>query len=142
MGGMSAHFTVRADPAKDLVRIKLSGFFTETDICAFFEARAVEHARLTCGPNQHLTLTDLTEMKVQAQDVVGAFRNLLSDPAYRSRRLAFIVNKTLARSQLMRALDGRVARCFEDPVAAEYWVLSSDRPVSPPDPLTVRPMQF
>ncbi len=127
---MSAHFTVRAEPARDLIRIVMAGFFTEADIAAFHAARGIEHARLTCGPNQHLTLNDLTGMKVQAQDIVAAFRSLLADPAHRSRRLAFVVSPTLARSQLMRALDGRAARCFEDIVTAERWLFAADVEVS------------
>ncbi len=126
---MAAHFTVRAEPSRDLIRITMSGFFAPDDIQAFFDARAAEHRRLTCGPNQHLTLNDLTGMKVQAQDVVGAFQSLLADPAYRSRKLAFVVDRTLARSQLMRALNGRDAKCFENRVTAEQWLFAHD-PVS------------
>ena len=123
---MTAQFTVRAEPARDLIRISMAGFFTPADIQAFYEARAAEHAKLTCGPNQHLTLNDLTQMKVQSQDVVAGFQSLLADPAYRSRRLAFVVSRTLARSQLMRALSGRDARCFEDAATAETWLLAAD----------------
>lgn len=123
---MSAHFTVEADPQRDLIKISMSGFFTPVDIQAFFDARAVEHAKLTCGPNQHLTINDLTQMKVQAQHVVGGFQTLLADPAYRSRRLAFVVSRTLARSQLMRALNGRDAKCFENRVDAEKWLFAPE----------------
>jgi hypothetical protein len=123
---MAAHFTVRAEPSRDLIRITMSGFFNPDDIQAFCDARAAEHARLTCGPNQHVTLNDLRAMKVQAQDVVAAFQNLLADPAYRSRKLAFIVDRTLARSQLMRALNGRTAKCFENRVDAEQWLFAHD----------------
>ena len=123
---MAAHFTVRAEPSRDLIRITMSGFFSPDDIQAFRDARAVEHARLTCGPNQHVTLNDVSAMKVQAQDVVAAFQNLLADPAYRSRKLAFVVDRTLARSQLMRALKGRSAKCFENRVEAEQWLFAHD----------------
>jgi len=123
---MAAQFTVRAEPSRDLIRITMSGFFSPDDIQAFCTARAAEHARLTCGPNQHVTLNDLRAMKVQAQDVVAAFQDLLADPAYRSRKLAFVVDRTLARSQLMRALNGRTARCFENRVEAEQWLLAHD----------------
>ena len=123
---MAAHFTVRAEPSRDLVRITMSGFFTPADIQAFREVRAAEHARLSCGPNQHLTLTDVRQMKVQSQDIVCRFLLVIADPAYRSRKLAFVVDRTLARSQLMRALNGRSAKCFEDLVAAERWLLAHD----------------
>jgi hypothetical protein len=123
---MAAQFTVRAEPSRDLIRIAMSGFFNPDDIQAFCDARAAQHARLTCGPNQHVTLADLRAMKVQAQDVVAAFQNMLADPAYRSRKLAFVVDRTLARSQLMRALNGRTAKCFENRVAAEQWLFAHD----------------
>lgn len=120
---MPANFTVKADPARDLIMISMSGFFGVGDIQAFFDKRAAEHARLRCGSNQHLTINDLTAMKVQPQETVAAFQSLLADPVYRSRRLAFVVSRTLARSQLMRALDGRAARCFEDRAEAIVWLL-------------------
>ena len=123
---MTAQFTVQAEPARDLIRISMAGFFTPDDIQAFYAARAAEHAKLTCGPNRHFTINDLRQMKVQSQEVVAGFMALLADPAYRSRRLAFVVSRTLARSQLMRALSGRDARCFEDAATAEKWLLAAD----------------
>lgn len=101
----------------------MSGFFTLEDIDAFLAARRRAHAELACGPNEHLTLNDLREMKIQSSESVAAFREMLAAPEYRSRRLALVVASTLAQSQLMRALDGREARCFDDPAAAEAWLL-------------------
>lgn len=121
---MPAEFTIDVEPARDLVRIRMGGFFTAEDIDTFLVARAEAHRRLVCAPNQHLTLNDLREMKIQSQDSVEAFRAMLADPAYRSRRLAFVIGATLARTQLERALDRRVARCFDDPWPAEAWLLS------------------
>ncbi len=123
---MAAHFTVRAEPSRDLVRITLSGFFTRLEFDAFNEARAAEHARLTCGRNQHVTLGDLSGIKVQSQDMVSAFQSLLADPAFRSRKLAFVVHRSLARGQLMRALNGRSAKCFDNRIAAESWLFAND----------------
>jgi len=132
---MSATFHVEADPTRDLVRIRLSGFFTQDDIHAFLEARRAAHARLLCGPNRHLTINDVTGMKIQSQDIVVAFRDMLSAPEYQSRRLAFVVGPTLARSQLMRTLVNRTARCFEDAASAEAWLFSveeeDDIPAAP-----------
>lgn len=127
---MAAHFTVRAEPSRDLIRITLSGFFTRLEFDAFDQARATEHARLTCGRNQHVTLGDLSGIKVQSQDMVGAFQTLLADPTFRSRKLAFVVDRSLARSQLMRALNGRSARCFDNRIAAERWLFAHDTEVA------------
>ena len=104
----------------------MGGLFTLPDIEAFRRDRQEAHAQLGCAPNQHLTINDLRGMKIQLQDVVAAFRSLLAEPEYRSRRLAFVAGPTLARSQLMRALSGRDARCFEDMAHAEAWLLVAD----------------
>jgi hypothetical protein len=120
---MSAAYSITAEPEHDLIRIRMSGFFTREDVTGFLAARREAHALLTCGANQHLTLNDIREMKIQAQDIVDAFRDLLADPECHSRRLAFIVSPTLARTQLVRAMAMRDARCFEDAAEAEAWLL-------------------
>lgn len=119
---MSARFHFEVDPARDLVRITMSGFYTARDIEAFLAARAAAHAKLECGHNQHLTLNDVRGMKIQSQDSVQAFQRMLADPAYRSRRLAFVVDQTLALFQLERALANRDARCFATVEQAEAWL--------------------
>jgi hypothetical protein len=121
---MSAEYSIQVDPSRDLVRIRMSGFFTPADVEGFVVARAEAHRALTCRRNAHLTLNDIREMKIQSQEIVDAFRAMLAAPDYRSRRLAFIVSSTLARSQLGRALANRHAQCFEDPAEAERWLLS------------------
>ena len=129
---MNASFSFQTDPALDLVRIQMSGLFTSDDIAAFLEARRRAHAELRCGPNQHLTLNDVRGMKIQLQDAVSDFRLMLSDPAYRSRRLAFVASQTLARSQLMRALaDREDARCFDSVEEAEAWLLGDESAAIP-----------
>jgi hypothetical protein len=123
---MSANYSIEADPARNLVRIRMSGFFNDDDIRGFLEARRVAHAQLTCARNAHVTINDIRDMKIQSQEIVDAFREMLAAPDYRSRRLAFIVSPTLARTQLMRAVAGRNARCFEDSWAAESWLFAKE----------------
>ncbi len=123
---MSAEYVVQAEPSRDLIRIRMAGFFTDEDIKGFLEARRVAHAQLNCGPNQHVTLNDVREMKIQSQNVVDAFREMLADPAYRSRRLAFVAGPTLTRTQLMRAVGSRDVRCFESIWTAEAWLCAKD----------------
>jgi hypothetical protein len=119
---MSASFSFHVDPERDLVRIRMGGLFTPADIARFLDARRVAHGRLRCGPNRHLTINDLREMKIQPQETVASFGALLAAPEYRSRRLAFVIGRTLARSQLSRALASRDARCFESVAEAEAWL--------------------
>jgi hypothetical protein len=121
---MSAGFSFQVDPSRHLVRIRMGGFFTLDDIGAFLAARHEAHKQLTCARNQHVTLNDIRDMKIQSQEIVDAFRAMLAAPDYRSRRLAFIVSPTLARTQVMRALDRREAQCFEDTWRAEAWLFA------------------
>ena len=121
---MDAHYTFEIDRARSLVRITMSGLFTLADIDAFLGDREKAHSELGCAPNRHLTLNDLRGMKIQHQEVVTAFRDMLAAPEQRSRRLAFVAGPTLAKSQLMRALSGRDARCFEDVASAEAWLFA------------------
>ncbi|MBR0551119.1 hypothetical protein [Stakelama marina] len=124
---MSADFEIVAEPERDLVRITMCGLFTTQDIASFIVAREAAHAKLRCGPNRHLTLNDIREMKIQPQDSVAAFRQVLGDARYHSRRLAFVAARTLARSQLMRTLEGRDnVRAFESVTSAEAWLFAED----------------
>ena len=124
---MDGQFTFSVDRATSLVRIKMAGLFTRADVAAFVEARRRAHSTLGCGPNRHLTLNDVRQMKIQTQEIVAEFRLMLSDPAFRSRRLAFVAAPTLARGQLLRALQDRDARCFETIEAAEAWLFAEAR---------------
>ena len=124
---MNANFSFEIDRSRDLVRIRMAGLFTAPDIAAFLDARRRAHAELGCAPNRHLTLNDFRGMKIQTQDMVAEFRLMLSDPAFRSRRLAFVAAPTLARGQLLRALQDRDARCFETIEAAEAWLFAGER---------------
>ncbi|WP_431469449.1 STAS/SEC14 domain-containing protein [Sphingosinithalassobacter sp. LHW66-3] len=122
---MSAHFEIDVDVPRSLVRIVMAGFFEPADLARFVEARRAAHARLLCGRNQHLTMNDLRGMKIQSQEMVDAFRAMLADPAYRSRRLAFVTGPTLARMQLERAVHGRSdVACFSTPDAAQAWLFA------------------
>ena len=126
MAAMRAEFTFEVEPDRDLVRIRMGGFFRQADIAAFVEARRVAHQQLRCAPNQHVTINDIRRMDIQSHDIVDAFQEMLAAPDYRSRKLAFVVANTLARSQAIRALERREARWFEDPIRAEAWLFAPD----------------
>lgn len=119
--------SIVADPTCDLVRITLAGFFDDHAIAEFLRLREREHARLRCGPNQHLTLTDVRGLAIQTQDMVARWGAVLAAPEYRSRRLGFVTASTLARMQLQRAIGSRDAQVFTDLAEAEAWVLSAGR---------------
>ncbi|GAA0635431.1 MAG: hypothetical protein A2792_11720 [Sphingomonadales bacterium RIFCSPHIGHO2_01_FULL_65_20] len=123
---MGAIFRITADPSTNMVRQYLAGFFEAVDVERFVAARNAAHERLTCGPNEHVTLVDVRDMKIQPQEIVQAFGAVLAGPRYRSRKLAFVFSQSLARMQLMRASQGRDARMFTDIKEAEAWLLAED----------------
>ena len=123
---MAPEFQIDVDVARNLVRTRLAGLFDDATLRAFLAARRAAFARLRCGPNQQLSLTDVRDMAIQTKEIVTRWSAVLGDPAYRSQRLAFIVASTLVRTQLTRAIGNRDARCYTDPVEAERWVLHGD----------------
>jgi len=129
---MNGNFTFELDRPRGLVRIAMGGLFTPECVARFLAARHAAHAALGCARNQHLTLNDVRAMKIQPQETVATFHALLADPAYRSRRLAFVAGPTLVRSQLMRALAGRHSRCFGTVAEAEAWLFEEAAAAAPP----------
>ncbi|MFM9828842.1 MAG: hypothetical protein ACKVOB_08885 [Sphingomonas sp.] len=123
---MTPSYSFDVDVRRSLVRITLGGFFTQSDIEGFLAARAKAHTELRCGPNEHLTLTDVRGMKIQMQEMVGAWGQVLAAPDYRSRRLAFVQGNSLTRLQLRRAAASRDVRYFDDIGKAEAWLLRAD----------------
>lgn len=129
---MKDKFSFEADCAHGLVRITMSGLFTLHDVRDFYEARRKAHGELGLPKNEHLTLNDVRDLKILPQETLAAFCDMLADPDYHSRRLAFVVGPTLVRGQVVRALDGRTnARCFSDVEEAEAWLLDEAPAVQP-----------
>lgn len=117
---------VEVDPVNNVVRHRLAGFFAPEDVERYVAARNAAHGQLTCGPNQHVTLVDVRDMKIQQQDIVQAFGGVLADPRHRSRKLAFVFSMSLARMQLLRATASRSAQYFTSIEEAEAWLMADD----------------
>ncbi|KQN89780.1 hypothetical protein ASE95_16485 [Sphingomonas sp. Leaf231] len=122
---MTPRMSFDVEPARDLVRITLTGFFTPDDVARFVAARDAAHAQLRCAPNAHATLVDMRAMQIQSQATVEAFQRVLGDPRMASRRLAFVVARSLARLQIKRAAAEREASFFTAIEDAEAWVLAA-----------------
>ena len=119
---MPARYSFQIDPRRNLVRMELHGFFSPDEIAAFDHDRRVAYRQLRCGPNDHVTLVDMRGTHIQSQEAVQHFQRLLSLPDVPSRKIAFLVARSLARLQIKRAAGEREADFFEDPVAAEEWL--------------------
>ena len=118
---MDAKFNFITDVGHNLVRVKMAGFFSDEDVRRFAADYRSQLTQLS-APG-HLTLVNITEMKIQPQSVVGAFSSLLASPDVRSRRLAFVCSSTLARLQAQRLTDREGVRFFENDYEAEGWLV-------------------
>ena len=123
---MDGNFSIDVDPARDLVRIEVGGFFTSSDLVRFADAWRAALVRLRCPRNQQLTLVDTRAALICSQEMVDRWSALAADPTFSSRRLAFIVAPTLVRKQLQRATAEIAAREFTDESEAEIWLFSQE----------------
>ena len=120
---MSSAFRLSADPRRNLLVIELSGFFEEADVSRFAAEKQAAHRELACRPNEHVTMVDVTDCKIQGQAVVGAFAAMIADQRYKGRKLAFVTGSSLAKMQVRRLIEGKAeARCFDNRNVAEAWL--------------------
>ena len=127
---MTASHHVTAEPHRHLLRVTLGGFFGPHDLAALDMDRRAAHAALRCGPNEHVTLVDVRDLKIQAQDMVLAFRAMITAPATRPRRLAFVVGGSMVRMQIRRLVTSADIGCFGDLPTAEAWLLGRSAPLA------------
>lgn len=121
----ASHFGVQAH-LPNMLHVEVGGFFVDDKIEALRLTLAATLRTLTCKPNQHVTLCDIRAMKIQAQDAVSAFSDLVNDPGLRSRRLAFVTATSLARVQARRLTDRPGVGFFADAATAKAWLFEAD----------------
>ncbi len=121
---MSANFSITLKLQHALVHVEMGGFFSEADVALFAADMISKIHALDCAPNEHLTLCDISAMKIQSQDSVTAFAQFVGHPQVRSRKLAVVTGATLARQQAIRLTDRPGVRFFRDVPSAEAWLLS------------------
>lgn len=120
---MAYSFEFIADARRGIVHIHLSGFFSEDAVHSIAAGMAGTLKQLSCGPNNHMTLVDVTGCQIQSQQIITAFQRLVADPTFRSRRLAFVTGSSLIKMQLRRLInDPSYAPVFGDHGSAESWL--------------------
>lgn len=119
---MTPSFAIMIQPRRNLMRVTLKGFFALSDVAALDVERRVALIKLGCLPNDHVTMVDVSDCKLQSQEVVQAFQTMLGEPRYRSRRLAFVTGSSLVRMQVRRIMNSDTAHFFETAVEAQLWL--------------------
>jgi hypothetical protein len=118
-------FFISADPEKCFTYVILEGFLEPDEIADFAEKFKKAKASLLKGPQHHLTLIDIVAFKIQSQMVAEGFAAMMSDPAIRSQRLAFVAGDSPVRLQLRRMLHEN-SQIFPDRSSAEDWLFGQD----------------
>ena len=123
---MAASYTIDVEPW-GFLRFTLEGFFDSDVFARFARDRQAAFTKLSCAPNAHLTLVDLTHCQLQSQTITAAFQAIMADGATRSRRMAFIFGDSPTRMQIRRILaDREDVGLFADEASALAWLKSPE----------------
>jgi hypothetical protein len=115
-------YTIDADNEACLLRLVMGGFFKQALIGRLAAEVRAAVSQMRCELNEHTTLCDIKAMKIQSQEMVLAFQQLVGSAAIKSRRLAFVTGSTLARLQAQRLTDRPDVAFFKDTEEAETWL--------------------
>ena len=119
---MTGHYRIDVEPW-GFLRFTFVGFFDLKTFERFVTEREQAFALLTCAPNAHLTLVDVSECVLQPQVLAAGFQKLMAQTDKRSRRMAFVFGKSPARMQVRRILADRDdIGFFTDESAAMRWL--------------------
>ncbi|MEG3086624.1 hypothetical protein [Sphingomonas sp. PB4P5] len=123
-GKVTDKYSISVDRLAAFVRIKLGGFFALEDVQEFAAAQRRAYETLASAKGRHVTLCDVSACKIQPQEVVEAFRGLLTDRSLMSARMAFVTGASPAKMQIRRLIARDTCRFFEDEVSAERWLVA------------------
>jgi len=122
-------FTIRIWPQRRFVETVMRGFWTPEDRRRFdAELRALLPVlpAAGCPIRERVTLYDLTDFQVQAQEIIGGLMEMAADPAIESKRVAIVVLSGLLKLQARRVHEKYAF--FETREAAMAWLTQA--PVS------------
>jgi hypothetical protein len=122
---MTAEFSIAPDRMRGLLHVTMGGFFTPDDVAAFRNELEIKLQLLRCSPNAHVMLCDVRCMKIQPQEIVSTFAQIVGNPRYRSRRLAFVTGSSLSRLQARRLTDRDGVSFFQHIELAEQWLFQT-----------------
>ena len=114
---MTRAISLSVDPDHRLLRFRLAGFLTVEDARNVSAQKLKAITDLGGDPTDHVSLVDVSQCTIQAQDVAALFTQIIANPQYRARRAAFLVHPTsLSKMQVRRMLQGSggSARLFEN----------------------------
>lgn len=123
-------YEVRVDRERLLIDVTMSGFFSAEDAGWAGEQVRAAVQSLGAAAGRHVTLYDLTRMKVMNAEGLESVRTAILNPAVRpiwARRIAYVAVEALQRMQVRRMMALREGTAlFSDRQAALDWLLRKD----------------
>lgn len=119
---MAGYHTIQLVPERALIRLTMGGFYEPEEALALARHMAAAVSELGAPRNAHLTLADIRDMAIQSQDAVAAFMQVVGAEDIRSRKLAFVVARSLSRMQARRLTSRPDVEFFDDMPSAEAWL--------------------
>lgn len=119
-----ATWSVTIEPNQKLLRLAITGSFSGADVLAFRQDVAGAIAKLLSylHGDDHVSICDARGAQIQAKEATAAFSGMLSHPAARSRKLAYVVDSALAQMQIRRLTGRSDVRFFHTVEDAEAWI--------------------
>ena len=122
---MEPWFEISVNEHRHLLKIAMGGYYDMASVKAFAVARMRAHQRLRSAPNAHVAMVDTSACKIQTQEVLAKFAEVMTDSRYRPRRLGFVAAGPIALMQVCRLASKMPnTRVFEDADSAVAWLLA------------------
>lgn len=123
---MTRPYQIERYPARDLLVLRLFGFWDERTVAVFIADVNAAVASLPCGAGNHRVITDLTEFAVQSQAVSNLIVTYIRTAEPRAARAAWIGGQGLQFMQARRTVHGTGARLFSDIAEARRWIAGDE----------------
>jgi hypothetical protein len=123
--GEALMYEIETNHPKRLIYLRMGGVLSVEESHAI--AAAKEAAVESLGPPYvHSTLVDVTDLRLQTQEVFGIFTNFVANTKHKSRKIAIVAGEGTARMQFRRVAERaplrQDMRFFTDEDEARDWL--------------------
>lgn len=109
-----------------IITLRMGGVMSIEEAHACAAAKEAEVDRLGPPYDDHSTLVDVRELRVQPQDILAIFTNFVAATRHKSRRIAIVGGEGTARMQFRRIAESAPLRAgmrfFTDIGEARAWL--------------------
>ena len=114
-----------------IIFLRMSGVMSLDEAHACAAAKEAEVARLGPPYDDHSSLVDIRDLRIQSQEVLGVFTTFVANTKHKSRRIAIVGGEGTARMQFRRLAEIAPLRddmrFFTDAKEARDWLGENKR---------------